>query len=379
MTRNILSKLSILLALAFSVVACSDSEKTTTTDTGVDYLVIKDGPQKDTVAPDKAVSDGPVSDGPVADGPVADGPVADGPVADGPVADGPVADGPVADGPVADGPVADGPVADGPVADGPVADGPVADGPVADGPVADGPVADGPVADGPVADGPVADGAPSTRVTLKLASAPDAISSYLLAGFSGWNLFHGATVYLGRRDEIGHASYHTALRFTQVAIPQGATIVSAKLSFYPQNSVESSNNLWINIYAEKATDSAAFDPSNYNSGRPDQRLKTSAFIDKWLVRCNASCTTLTEFDCPQRKLDCWTKATQFTVPKDLKALVQEVVNQSGWASGNALSILLINSATAQDGPKYEENRAITGYDATRGAQFAPELVIDYVP
>jgi hypothetical protein len=76
--------------------------------------------------------------------------------------------------------------------------------------------------------------------------------------------------------------------------------------------VDSSNNLWINVYAERSEDSPAFDPTNYDWGRPDQRARTTAFVDHWLVRCNDGCTDLTEYDCPQRKLDCWDPAVAFT-------------------------------------------------------------------
>jgi hypothetical protein len=216
------------------------------------------------------------------------------------------------------------------------------------------------------------------RAESQLSSGNDAVSSYLMdAAESEWNLFHGDHVPLGRHFDPNHVSYHTALRFTGVQVPAGATITSAKLSLHPNNAVDSSHRLWINLYAERVANSAPFDPTNYETNRPDQRVKTAAFIDHWLVRCNASCTELTEYDCPQRKLDCWDPTVEFTVPKDLRTLVQEVVDQPGWAAGNAMTIFLINSATDQDGPNYLDHRTIVGYDPALGAQFSPRLVIDY--
>lgn len=146
-----------------------------------------------------------------------------------------------------------------------------------------------------------------------------------------------------------------------------------------RGSIDASNNLWINVYAEKAGASAPFDPTNYDAGRPDQRAKTTAFIDHWLVRCNDGCTDLGEYDCPQRKLDCWDKGTAFTCPKNLKDLVQEVVSLPDWAEGNALTIFFVNAATDADGPKYQSARAITGFDAARGPAFAPKLVVAWTP
>jgi hypothetical protein len=180
---------------------------------------------------------------------------------------------------------------------------------------------------------------------------------------------------LGRHFDTDHVSYSTALRFENVAIPKGATVASARLRFYPTNEVDSSNALWLNVYAERAENSAPFDPSNYVSGRPDQRARTTAFIDHWLVRCNDSCTDLTEYDCPQRKRDCWNRDVLFEVPKDLAAMVKEVIDQPGWDSGHALTILIVNSAKDSDGPKYESSRSITGFGPSRGAAYAPQLEI----
>ena len=219
-------------------------------------------------------------------------------------------------------------------------------------------------------------GTGARTVSATLAADADAISAYLMVG-TAWNLFYGATVYLGRRPDAPNVSYHTALRFTDVAIPPGATILSARLSFHGTNEVDSTNNLWINVYAERAANSAPFDPANYKTNRPDQRLKTTAHIDHWLLRCNDACTDLSEFNCPQRKLDCWNRNTRVTVPHELTSIVQEVVDGANWAAGNALTLLLVNAATDQDGAKYTKSRTITGYDPARGTQFAPRLEVTY--
>jgi hypothetical protein len=216
----------------------------------------------------------------------------------------------------------------------------------------------------------------SGTVSVRIASGDDALASYLMnASPPAWNIFSGATVPVGRHFDTAHVSYHTAFRFTGVTVPKGATVVSARLRFYPTNEVDSSHSLWLNVYAERSGDSAAFDPGNYVSGRPDQRARTTAFIDHWLVRCNASCTDLTEYDCPQRKLDCWNRDVVYEVPKDLSAMVQEVVDQPGWEPGHAITLLIVNAATDSDGPNYQSSRSITGFDPGRGAEFAPELAI----
>jgi hypothetical protein len=218
----------------------------------------------------------------------------------------------------------------------------------------------------------------SGDVLVRVTSGNDALASYLMSSSPpGWNIFSGATVPVGRHFDVGNVSYYTAFRFVGVAIPKGSTIESARLRFYPTNEVDSSKSLWLNVYAERAANSAPFDPSNYVTGRPDQRLRTTTFIDHWLVRCNGTCTDLTEWDCPQRKLDCWNRDVLFEVPKELAAIVQEVIDLPGWEPGHAITILLINSATDADGANYKGSRSITGFDPARGAQFAPQLAIAF--
>ncbi len=216
----------------------------------------------------------------------------------------------------------------------------------------------------------------SGMVSVRVVSGDDALASYLMnASPAAWNLFSGATVPVGRHFDTAHVSYYTAFRFAGVNVPKGVTVASARLRFYPTNEVDSSLSLWLNVHAERTGDSAPFDPSNYVSGRPDQRVRTTSFVDHWLVRCNDSCTDLTEYDCPQRKLDCWNRDVVYEVPKDLSAMVQEVVGQPDWEPGNAITLLIINAATDADGSHYQSSRSITGFDPSRGAEFAPELAI----
>lgn len=217
-------------------------------------------------------------------------------------------------------------------------------------------------------------------ISLTITHPEDIVASYLMSG-TAWNYFSGKTVPLGRHSATGNPSYFTAFRFRQVAVPQGASVVSAYLSFYPQNEVDSNNRLMINVYAEKTADSAIYNVQDYVQGRPDQRSKTTAKIDRWIVRCNADCSDDStspkyEYDCPQRKKDCWDRQTLYQVPKDLKALLQEVFAQPDWRAGNAISVFLFNAATDQDGEKYKSSRTLTGFDPTLQGK-EPRLVIQF--
>lgn len=206
----------------------------------------------------------------------------------------------------------------------------------------------------------------------------DTVYSYLISADEGaWNVLGGSTMSIGRHWDTAHVSYHSALRFDGVKIPANVTITSAILSFLPTNEVDSSNNLRINVYAEKSGDSSSFSLQEYEKGRPDQRLRTDAHIDHLLVRCNADCTDLTEYDCPQRQLDCWDRNTRWMLPKDLSGLIQEVVDLSDWQSGNAISLLMVNSATDEDGPKYLYSRSFVGADQSLGIETRPTLTITW--
>ena len=222
---------------------------------------------------------------------------------------------------------------------------------------------------------------PETTADVRVVNAYDVAYSYTF-GFGGSMINGGETFHLGRSLQgSSYVGITAALRFTNVQIPRGATITSAYVYWYPHNEVDSSIRLHQNIYAEKAANSMPFNFSNYDSGRPDQRTRTSASVMEWIVRCNASCTEATEYDCPQRKADCWNRSIEYKVPKDLKALVQEVINLPDWAPGNAMSIIFTNVTRSDDVAQYNGNRTVTGYDVSeaRGAHLAPRLAVEFEP
>ncbi len=216
-------------------------------------------------------------------------------------------------------------------------------------------------------------------VVLQVVDPEDALSSYLMDPELGaWNIFAGETVYWGRRSAAPHVSYQTAFRFVDVAIPAGAEVLEATLAIYPHNAVDASHKLALNVYAERVADSAPYDSGDYTSGRPDQRLRTSASVEGWVVRCVDPCREAVEFDCAQRVADCWTPETPYVIPKDLTDLVQEVIALDGWAAGNALSLFVVNMAgdSDYDLSRYNDSRALVGFDADAPAH-APTLTVRY--
>lgn len=215
------------------------------------------------------------------------------------------------------------------------------------------------------------------EVIARVVDSQDALSSYLMDPEAGaWNIFAGETVYFGRRAAAPYVSYHTALRFQGVQIPARAEVLEATLRVTPHNAVDSSNALALNVYAERVADSAPFESANYDSGRPDQRLRTAAFIDGWVVRCADPCREEIEWDCEQRVADCWDPAVVYASPKDLAPLVQEVIELEGWQAGNALTVFVVNRAGDQDTHRYNDSRALIGFDEG-SPERAPTLTIRY--
>ena len=113
------------------------------------------------------------------------------------------------------------------------------------------------------------------------------------------------------------ASRYTGLRFTNVSINQGATIISATLDYGAQAS--DTGTTAVTIKGQADNNASAFLSVN---GNISSRTKTSASVN-W-------------------NLGDWVANNTYSSP-DLKSVIQEIVNRAGWQPGNALA--LIQTAT----------------------------------
>jgi type IV pilus assembly protein PilY1 len=145
---------------------------------------------------------------------------------------------------------------------------------------------------------------------------------------------------------IGGGSNPTAsfsgFRFTNVQVPAGATIVSAYLQFY------SASGQWITLNLQIA---GVLSPNStpFTTLRPSQQPLTVARV--------------------QHLSDVGWNANTWYAFNEMAAVVQEIVNQAGWQSGNSLAIVLRNTGGAW-ARKWV-------YSRDGAAQFAPQLVIVY--
>jgi hypothetical protein len=111
------------------------------------------------------------------------------------------------------------------------------------------------------------------------------------------------------------------VRFTGVNIPKGAVITNAYIQFKVDE--VSSKSIKLAISGEASPNAAAFSTSARNVSK---RLKTSNKVTWSPVS--------------------WTKAGEMGKSQrtsNIKSIVQEIVNQSGWGAGNSLVIIITGS------------------------------------
>ncbi|HEY52699.1 MAG TPA: hypothetical protein G4N94_04505 [Caldilineae bacterium] len=131
----------------------------------------------------------------------------------------------------------------------------------------------------------------------------------------GENLVEWNKLRLGQTESI----YVNGLRFRDVPIPHGATILEATISLHYADWLKGLP-VFLSIRAEDVDTSHAFaDSRPLASDRPT----TSAGVDWAILQ-----TPTDWFDAP-----------------DLTAVVQEVIDRPGWQAGNDLSIIIHNEAT----------------------------------
>jgi len=142
--------------------------------------------------------------------------------------------------------------------------------------------------------------------------------------------------YLNMGDKSG-------LRFQNITIPKGAVITSAVIQFMPKwndNSYDPS----LMIYGEKSDNASTFTNESNNISH---RNKTHSSV-LWQTQND------------------WNSKQYHNTPK-VTSIVQEIVNQTGWHSGNSMAFMLT--------PENKKWRGIRTYDDDPSK--APRLVITY--
>ena len=102
------------------------------------------------------------------------------------------------------------------------------------------------------------------------------------------------------------------IRYQGVAVPKGALITSATMTLKSWFTGGGGGTTWGKFYGDAADNSAAFS----TAARSELRPRTAAF-----------CTVLSA------------GSDDVLLAHDVTAIIQEIVNRSGWAIGNALSLV----------------------------------------
>lgn len=153
-----------------------------------------------------------------------------------------------------------------------------------------------------------------------------------------------ATAFLNGYVSLGYSggSYNPFFRWTSVEIPAGSTITAAKVQLRAKNS-DSGKTVNMNIYFNDVDNATApTDVATY-----DAKAVTAAVA--W------------------NSIGAFTAGTWYDSP-ELKTILQAVIDRAGWASGNAIMVLMKDNGSSN-------YRRMNDYDD--GASYAAKLVVTY--
>ena len=137
--------------------------------------------------------------------------------------------------------------------------------------------------------------------------------------------------------------YRAFFRFTNITIPQGATINSVVLQFY-SNQARAQTTAKVKIHFEAAD----------NPGAPSDHTDLTG----------RSLTTGTSWT-----VGAWSASIWYSSP-EVKAELQAVVDRVGWSSGNSVMVHILN-----DGSTVDVLRRMASYDSS--SSLAAKLDITY--
>jgi acid phosphatase type 7 len=143
-------------------------------------------------------------------------------------------------------------------------------------------------------------------------------------------------------DGTTNGNQTVGLRFTGLAIPKGVTITNAYVQFVAKEAGSTTTSLVIK--GENTDNSAAFSgATNELTLRPKTAASISWSPSAWIAEAGSTA---------QRT-------------PDIKTIVQQIVNRSGWVSGNSITLIITGTGKR------------TAYAYEGSSSKAPQLVIEY--
>lgn len=132
----------------------------------------------------------------------------------------------------------------------------------------------------------------------------------------------------------------TGLRFAAVALPKGASVTSAKLTFVA--ATDQAGTASLTIRGERVSDA----PGYPSSSGPLSRRPETAAAASWTPGA-------------------WAEGERYST-SDFSDVVQELIDQPGWASGNAVALTVTGTgqrkASAYDGDRADAAKLTVTYD-----------------
>jgi hypothetical protein len=160
------------------------------------------------------------------------------------------------------------------------------------------------------------------------------------------------------------------LRFLNIGIPQGATINSAFIQFM-QDEPDNEADTDVRISGELAPNSAPFSATLFDVTSRSDTTNSVVWNDipEWVNGSPATGECTVCLSGPEHR------------SPNIAPVVQEIVNQAGWTSGNALSIFIqpdpiTDNTMERTAISYDD--VVAAANAGRGYQPAI-LIVDYVP
>lgn len=167
---------------------------------------------------------------------------------------------------------------------------------------------------------------------------------------------------LGYEPVINSASALSFVRFTNVAVPQGATILDAYITFTAEDN-DANDVCAVTVRIEETDDAATF--STYPNLMARLAVRPSLPVLRWP---DPSWGTSIEH---------WTAGGTYTTQNDcalIRRQVQGIVDRPGWASGNAMAFFFQDAGSTQ--VPLGANRTFRTFDNLTGPP--PELTVVYV-
>lgn len=172
----------------------------------------------------------------------------------------------------------------------------------------------------------------------------------------------GLAVPAGGINDAGK-QYGGGMRFLNVDIPKGATILTAVLTLTAKNA-NAGTVVRTRICGELAANAGEFvDMANYQARRGTE-----------CGGANNNNRTVAQVDWDS--LEAWLVDTQYPSP-DITAVIQEIINQAAWASGNALVLFWDDYAGRSDLSWVNPAALRSALSYNSSAAKAPKLTITF--